>query len=260
MVIRKFNRYELKYVLRFEEYQRVRDELAQFMQVDEHADAQGGYSISSLYYDSRELDCYRNKLDGVKYRRKLRVRTYMNSKSDNGFVEIKQRINRTVQKRRIVLPIQDAYAICAGDQVCLEGRDEVDHRTADEAHFLVRAMNLRPQCIITYRRFAFVGGRYDLGLRVTFDIMLKYRTIELDLSRRGPNHFFLPPDICIMEIKANERVPIWLTAFLGKHECKFSRISKYCLGMSQAMAKESQSKTVAYLFSYGNLGGISLAR
>jgi len=168
-MIRKFNRYELKYILKHKEHLRVIETLEKFLKRDAHAGEKGVYRISSLYYDSPDLSCYRNKIDGIKYRRKLRLRVYRDSDLTYGFVEIKQRINRTVQKRRLVLPIEEAKALCSGEDIGLDRLDEMDRKTASEVLFLVKALGMKPQCIISYHRQPFEGSRYDHGLRVTFD-------------------------------------------------------------------------------------------
>jgi hypothetical protein len=241
-MIRKFNRYELKYILTHEEHLRVAKDLEGFLDVDNYAGAGGIYRVSSLYFDSPDLSCYRNKIDGIKYRRKLRLRIYKDSDLKFGFVEIKQRINRTVQKRRIHLPMEEAIALCSGEDIGLDRLDDFDRDTASEVLFLVKALGMKPKCVISYHRRAFEGSRYDHGLRITFDKHLKYRIHELDITSECRDRFFLPPDIVVMEIKANEKVPIWLTSLLGAHECNLRRVSKYCIGISQGLTMLRDSR------------------
>jgi len=228
-MIKKFNRYEIKYVLPVSEMFAVIDDLGQFMRSDPYAIARGGYVVSSLYYDSRDYECYRSKVDGIKFRRKVRIRRYADSGSDNVFVEIKQRINKTVQKRRVVLPLGDAYAVCEGKDITTNSDD--DRSLISEIQYIHHCLGLRRACLIKYHRRAFQGGRYEPGLRVTFDTNLRYRINALDLESPAQNRLFLPPDMCILEVKANERVPIWLTSMLARHQCTLSRVSKYCLGL-----------------------------
>lgn len=233
-MIRYFNRYELKYILTHKEYLKVAEALKGFLERDKHTGTEEIYRIASLYYDSLDFSCYRNKIDGIWYRRKLRLRAYKDSDMTHGFVEIKQRINRTVQKRRIVLPIDEAKALCAGEDIGIDRMDDLDRATASEVLFLVKALGMKPQCIISYHRRAFEGSRYDHGLRVTFDTYLKYRVHALDLAVGAKDKFFLPPDIVVMEIKANEKVPVWLTSIIGALQCDIKRVSKYCTGIEQS--------------------------
>ncbi|MBM4356243.1 MAG: VTC domain-containing protein [Deltaproteobacteria bacterium] len=118
MEIRRFNRYELKYLIHASEYRRLVRDLEPFMTPDPHGDVDGFYRVTSLYYDSPDYQCYRAKIDGLLFRRKLRLRIYPGTnilQVKKGFVEIKQRMNRTVQKRRVILPLSQAKALCHGD-------------------------------------------------------------------------------------------------------------------------------------------------
>ena len=252
-MIRRFNRYELKYILTHKEHLKVAKALEGFLERDKHAGDKGLYRIASLYYDSPDLSCYRNKIDGIWYRRKLRLRVYKDSDMTHGFVEIKQRINRTVQKRRLVLPIDEAKALCAGEDIGIDRLDALDRATASEVLFLVKALGMKPQCIISYHRRPFEGSRYDHGLRITFDTYLKYSIQELDLAVAAKNKFFLPPDIVVMEIKANEKVPVWLTSIIGALQCNLKRVSKYCIGIEQAFSTLRNSRIIG--FNSGHSGG-----
>lgn len=230
-MIRRFNRYELKYILTHREYLKIVNDLEGFLDRDRHAGSEGIYRIASLYYDSLDLSCYRNKIDGIKYRRKLRLRVYKDADISCGFVEIKQRINRTVQKRRLRLPIEEAKALCSGEDIGRDRFDTVDGETVSEVLFLVKALRMKPKCIISYHRRPFEGSRYDYGLRITFDTHLKSRIHELDITAECGDRFFLPPDIVVMEVKVNEKIPIWLTSLIGAHQCNLQRVSKYCIGI-----------------------------
>ncbi len=96
--IRKFNRFEWKYLI-----------------PDEHGGDGGGYELASLYYDSPDFRCYWEKMDGIKIRRKLRLGCYETgvplTQETPIFVEIKQRVNRVTQKRRVILPYETALRL-----------------------------------------------------------------------------------------------------------------------------------------------------
>ncbi len=69
-------------------------------------------------------------------------------------------------------------------------------------------------------------------LRITFDTDLRYRIHALRADEKADNHLFLPPDWCIMEVKADNAVPDWVTSLLAYHNCQLRRISKYCAGLA----------------------------
>ncbi|MBN2496042.1 MAG: polyphosphate polymerase domain-containing protein [Deltaproteobacteria bacterium] len=234
--VRRFNRYELKYLLPAARAEAIMADLREMTEPDSHG-GEDGYRVVSLYYDSPGLDFFWAKIEGIKFRRKLRLRVYPGpggvESIRSGMVEIKQRINRTVQKRRLELPLDEAERLCAG---ILPERDldELDRLAASEVAYMVHAMHLAPACITTYQRKAFVGGRYDLGLRITFDTDCGGRAHALQVNQEAQNHLFLSPDWCIMEVKVNDSVPDWVTSLLARHACQLRRVSKYCAVLARA--------------------------
>jgi len=114
--IRRFNRFELKYMVTLKQAEIFKNALRAFLLPDEHGNGNGRYTLSSLYYDSPDFRCYWEKVDGIKFRRKLRIRCYVTDEALTGdtpvFVEIKQRLDRVTQKRRVILPYRDAMRLC----------------------------------------------------------------------------------------------------------------------------------------------------
>jgi hypothetical protein len=236
----RINRYELKYVIDVRRYQALHDELLNFMQYDRHADANGFYRLRGLYYDSPDFACYRAKVDGLRHRRKLRLRVYLPNADapcpSVAHVEIKEREDRTVRKRRVILPLDQARALCAGEAPP-GPLDPLDAAAAGEVQYLVRALHLRPAAIVAYRRQAFVSNKNDPGVRLTFDSDLTGRTWALDVAAQAKDRLFLPPGRLIMELKVNDRVPDWMTAILARHDCVVQRVSKYCVVLAGNMAR-----------------------
>lgn len=234
-MIRTFNRYELKYVISTEIRDKLLAALTDHMGPDTEGSPTGSYEVNSLYHDTWDLACYRSKIDGINFRRKLRIRRY-GALEDGAvdppvMVEIKQRINRTTQKRRLALPLHQAYILCEGQ---LEPRFEhpTDQRTAEEILYLVGTLQLNPTCLIRYRRRAFVGSVYEAGLRITFDEDLRVASPSHGLGPGAPTHFFLPRDRVILEVKSNDVVPLWVSRLFAAHAVKIARYSKYCAGLA----------------------------
>lgn len=102
-----FNRYEIKYLVDEFDVPRLHEELVARMDTDPYSPI-GGYPVTSLYYDTADLRFYWEKIEGLKFRRKLRMRYYgaPDSCTDDteAQVEITQRVNRVTQKRRLPLP------------------------------------------------------------------------------------------------------------------------------------------------------------
>ncbi len=236
-MIKRFNRYEIKYAIPVNQMGILMPNLLNFLERDPHATESGFYKVSSLYFDTPDLDCFRNKIDGLLFRRKVRIRIYPDMPDDKAFVEIKQRINRTVQKRRLQMTLKDAYKLCSGQkQFKLSEPD--DQEVADEVHYLVRSLRLVPQNVITYTRLAYQGSFADPGLRLTFDTMIRTRRASFDLEKNRRMAIAYPAGLSVMEVKANERVPHWLVTILARHECNLDRVSKYCYGISVIKQQE----------------------
>lgn len=233
-MIRRFNRYELKFIIPVKTRDALLPALLEHMTFDPHGAGDGSYRVTSLYYDSADLSCYRAKLEGIKYRRKVRLRLYGEdpaSGNPTAMVEIKQRINRTVQKRRIALPLDEGFALCKGHTDYAFDRED-DRRVVEEVQFLVRTLDLRPACVISYLRQAYVGSRYEPNLRVTFDQVITCAPPHAGLD---PTHLIpiFDPRWLVMEVKADEAVPVWVSRLLSRNDCQLRRISKYCAGIGK---------------------------
>lgn len=90
-MIKRFNRYELKYIIHAFQKKALIVDLENYMSCDKNGDKNGYYPIESLYYDSPSLSFYRSKIDGIRFRRKVRIRTYPSSSIlpvTNSMVEI----------------------------------------------------------------------------------------------------------------------------------------------------------------------------
>ena len=234
--IRKFNRFELKYLVTLRQAELFKAALQTYLISDEHGNGDGRYPLTSLYYDSPDYRCYWEKVDGVKFRRKLRIRVYGDDQTLTDdtpvFVEIKQRVSRVTQKRRAVLPYAAALQLCNARQV--PDHTAEDQAVVSEIQAFLWQYNLRPASIVRYERQAFIGTEYDLGLRVTFDTNVSCQFNPLRLHEPPAGMPMLSPDRVVMEIKANERVPYWLTELVAAHNLNMVRMSKYCCSIDKA--------------------------
>jgi hypothetical protein len=235
--IRRFNRFELKYLITIKEAEHFKTALRAYLLDDEHGNGNGRYALTSLYYDSPDLRCYWEKVDGIKFRRKLRIRRYETAapltEDTPVFVEIKQRLDRVTQKRRVVLPYCNALLLC-NDRQLPERYNPVDAPVIEEIYAFLWHYNLSPASIVRYERQALIGTDYDIGLRVTFDTSLTCQTQQLLLHEDPICLPMFPVDSVVMEIKVNERIPYWLTELVAAHNLKLIRVSKYCRSIEVA--------------------------
>ena len=215
---RCFQRYEKKYLLNPEQYQKIRAGLAPYMEADEH----GRYTICNLYYDTPDFQLIRTSLDKPVYKEKLRMRSYgVPADGDSVFVELKKKYKGVVYKRRTALEAGEALDYLAGrcnprakDQICRE----IDW-------FLGR-YHPAPQVFIAYDREA-LAGLEDQVLRVTFDIDLRWRDTALDLRSGDGGERITSRDQILMEIKIPGSAPVWLSRLLSENSVFPTSFSKY---------------------------------
>lgn len=230
--IRRINRYELKYVVDRNQVSNFRQDLPSRLERDPYG-IDGFYPVWSIYYDTPDLHFYWEKIDGERFRRKLRIRHYGTpddlTPATPVWVEIKQRINRVTQKRRVRLPYAEALRLCAGKEPT--GCATEDERVAEEILVLSNALRLVPVVAVGYVREAYLGTGQDSGLRLTIDSRVRGRDRDLGLDITTENRFIIEPHLSVVEVKVNDRVPYWMTEQIARHNLGLRRISKYCQGI-----------------------------
>lgn len=265
--IRQFNRFEFKYIISIKQAEALKASIRKYLVPDTYGNQEGRYAISNLYYDSPDFRCYWEKEYGIRFRRKLRVRYYENgdvmTEETPVFLEIKQRINRVTQKRRVALPYLNALQLC-NDRVLPEF-DQKHQSIIEEVFVMLWRYQLVPAVVLRYNRQAFIGSIYDAGIRVTFDTDLTFQTNPLHLHENRSSLPFLSADRVIMEIKVNERIPHWLTELVAAHNLSLCRISKYCSSIQAAQNipgiryhkpfSESVSETLSSAYSLSQCFG-----
>ncbi len=224
-----FNRYEIKYLVDTAKLERVREALRARLGRDSHG-GDTGYGVWSVYYDTRHLRFYWEKIEGLRFRRKLRIRHYGDRTTVGDdtivYVEIKQRVNRVTQKRRVALPYAQARAVC--DQRRLVEHQPGQRPFLQEVLGLISGLDLRPVTMTGYQREAYVGRDADLGLRVTLDHRVRGRDRDLHLGADAENRLIIPASFSVLEVKANDRVPYWFTDLAARLDLSVVRVSKYC--------------------------------
>jgi SPX domain protein involved in polyphosphate accumulation len=251
-------RYELKYLIRREQIEALVAELSQTLQVDAHGGPGGSYPITSLYYDTPDYKAYWDKLDGHRSRRKVRVRVYGDTTitpETPAFLEVKQRINKLMRKRRVALPYADALDFDNYHELGLRRAEQgstLDQSLLHEAYYLYRTLQLRPSCVVTYDRLAFEGDARAPDLRITLDTNLRGRIRDLSLLTELPggrsggatDQQILGPEYAVLEVKANQNVPRWVAQLTARHRCTFYRISKYCMVLEKTQAIASRQRII----------------
>lgn len=220
------NRYEMKYFVATKRVPELVAEWSEYTTPDRHTEGEWGYPIYSVYWDTEDLRFFWEKVEGVKYRRKLRFRRY--GSNEEVFIEIKQREDRTLHKRRLRWPVDQVIRVFGDGHSPVDWDESATHPVASEVALMIERLRLRPRMAVRYRRRA-LFGTFDRGLRITFDGRIQYSNSHLDVSRAfDVGHYVIDPRVTVLEIKYDHRAPRWLTKAICRHGLKLVRMSKYC--------------------------------
>jgi hypothetical protein len=198
--------------------------------------------ILSQYYDSPSLEFYHEKLAGIAYRNKVRLRVYGQAfeRGQTAFLEIKQRHNNRVRKHR--------YRIPGFDEGYLDPiRWRIDDtEVADAFMELYERYRLRPSAQVYYQREAYEGA-VETDVRVTFDTCVLglhprerlSRGMLFDSSRR-----LLSDTLVILEVKATNGVPPWVHDGVVVAELQQQTIPKYITAVEVLRLREHRASGV----------------
>jgi SPX domain protein involved in polyphosphate accumulation len=226
-----FNRFEVKYFLPTRQVAELVSEFADYTRPDPHSLEEWGYPIHSVYWDTSDFQFFWEKVEGVKFRRKLRFRRY--GTGSEVFVEIKQREDRTVQKRRFQWPFERVDDVFGDGSRDPEWSGVEGEAAATEAALLIQRLRLRPRMAISYRRRAMFGA-FDPELRISLDGRIQYHPTDFSLAQPfETGRYVLDPRVTVLEIKYDHRAPTWLTKAVCRHGLKMIRMSKYCSAVDQ---------------------------
>ena len=182
--------------------------------------------ILSQYYDSPDLLFYREKLDGVGLRDKVRLRVYDLAfrAGATAFLEIKHRHGDFLRKAR--------YRIKPFDPTYLDPVNWRFDGCEEEPAFriLLERFRLRLSAQVYYQREAYEGA-VESDVRVTFDTNLIGLHPGESLTSRvlhDRSRSLMPETGVILEVKATHGVPNWLREGLIAAELQQRTIPKYC--------------------------------
>ncbi|MCU0612436.1 MAG: polyphosphate polymerase domain-containing protein [Candidatus Eisenbacteria bacterium] len=235
-------REEFKYWVDGDQARRIISAIKPFAAPDPHTDPSGEatYTVRSVYYDSPCFDFYHQKLDGLRFRKKLRVRSYGGSGlTPHLFLEIKHKRGRLVLKERAKLPSRlGLIALTTNAPSLLAGPDlpAGTIRVAGRFMWLTRQLALTPVILVAYDRTAYVD-RSNADVRLTLD--RKVRSLlrpawedlldDADLQPCTNGHV-------ILELKFSGRMPQWMRSLLREEGLMQRSISKYCMSLESWMA------------------------
>jgi len=245
------SRYELKFLITAEQKRSFLKAARPWIIVDPLG-RKGVYRVTSQYFDSSDLECYWEKLDGVAIRKKIRLRFYEKPEAEGfevgaSFLEVKHRINNTIYKERVQLSEPGAEGILTQEQSLLDVVESVVPQeslasatintilqAATRSHYVASV-------VISYLREAWIG-KVDQRLRVTFDSFCRAdRPVRYLDVEDSDGHIMLPGKVCVMELKFNHAVPRWARDICASQGLQLRRYSKYAAGI-EALCRQGSSQ------------------
>jgi len=246
-------RREYKYLVPNKYLNDIRDELLPYVELDSYASrcSNNQYTVRSIYYDSINLDYYHEKIEGLKVRKKLRIRGYNEFKEDNiVFLEIKRKRENFIDKHRSKIYYKNLDDIFyTGDLESYIIQDSDDSiNNAQRFFFHVNKKLLRPISLVVYDREAFFS-KFNTNCRITFDKNLRYYSLPLFADLYDEN--ILKPAIknqFVFEIKFYQGFPEHFRMIINKFQLTRLAVSKYsiCIDADKELRPLSGNKFFAF--------------
>ena len=218
-------RHELKYMLSPLQVDVVRRHLLPVLALDPHAAKNGGqYSIRSLYFDTAFDDALYDKMSGIYYRQKYRIRIY-NYSDRSIFLECKSKYGELISKRSLKIPRDLADQLIAGDP---DGLENTNYGLLSDVYREMRTRLLHPVVIVDYDREAYLHPAETV--RITLD-----KNLHTGLSRTDMFNPYVPTvspfdePWTVLEVKYDRVLPPYIADLLSwaVPEACGSAVSKY---------------------------------
>jgi len=155
-------RFEVKYVLPNEMIPEFKRMVEGYLHPDSFAALQPNwmYTVRSIYYETQRFDFYWEKMEGLKMRKKFRIRGYnKGGEKDTVFLEIKHKCDGKILKTRSPMPFDVAQSLMADGNLerwLPEAEyNEVKRKDAKSFLYYYHQHQLEPLVGVVYERLAY---------------------------------------------------------------------------------------------------------
>ena len=216
-------RHELKFKISNGCAEVLKSQLSLILDKDKNALSDGSYVIKSLYFDDINSNSYYEKLDGVLYRKKFRIRTY---NDDDNFIRLEKKMkhNNLTSKEQMLIS-KGIYSKILNGKL-----DEIDSPTGLLEEFITnsKTKHLVPSVIVLYHRIAFT---YPISeVRITFDSHIQSGLYNYDLfDKEVPMYDVSEPGKQVLEVKFNEVLPLHIANILNDIPSCKEAVSKFAI-------------------------------
>lgn len=223
-------RHELKYWISRGDYEVLRRRFAAVMKPDSHAGS-GSYRITSLYFDDIYGTAYREKSNGMLYRKKFRIRSY---DLDTSFIRLEEKCkeNNVGYKKSAVIT-RGEYADILNGKTAFLADDRFIGTAAEDFFYSASTVYQKPAVIVDYRREPYLC---DAGnVRITFDSELSVCANTYDMFDEKAR--FMPVferGEIILEVKYDNFLPAYIEQLLTGVELNSDSVSKFVMCSDKA--------------------------
>lgn len=246
-------RREFKYLVSNKYLDDIRNELLPYVELDKYASINNDhqYIVRSIYYDSFNLDYYREKIEGLKVRKKLRVRGYNNLQDNNiVFLEIKRKYENFIDKHRSKVyykNLDDLFFTGNMESYVIQEK-ESSLDDAKRFFFHINKKQLKQISLVVYDREAFFS-KFDSNIRITFDKNLRFSSLpsftdlyEESILKPALRNYF------VLEIKFYQGFSEHLQKIINKFKLTRLAVSKYsiCIDADKELKPLLNKKFLAF--------------
>lgn len=215
-------RHELKFIMTPANALLLKRYLYQLMEIDPNGDDLGRYMVRSLYFDTLGGSAFFDKIDGVEYRKKYRIR-YYNNDTDFIRLESKLKIDDLSKKTQERISLDIAQHLMNGEieEIQLKPNSVLTDFALD-----IKLNALRPSVIVDYQRTAYLHKALDV--RITFDELIRSRVYDTDLFKTDyASITVLEPEEVVLEVKYNDIIPSTIADVIKHTPMTRLAVSKY---------------------------------
>lgn len=226
MNTRKY-RHEIKFIISKQMSLILKQRLALAMDVDKNSvNLDNTYFIRSLYFDDINSTAYYEKIDGVLYRKKYRIRIYNN---DSSFIRLERKWKHNNMTSKDQLKISKENCI----NLLTNQFDNIDKELLNNSlmkEFItdIKVFGLKPSVIVDYKRLAYT---YHISeVRITFDERIKSGLYNCNLFNMNRiTYDVIDNNEVVLEVKFNEVLPEHISIILQTIPMYRQAVSKFAL-------------------------------
>lgn len=205
----------------------LKQRLALAMNVDKNSvNLDNTYFIRSLYFDDINSTAYYEKIDGVLYRKKYRIRIYNN---DSSFIRLERKWKHNNMTSKDQLKISKENCI----HLLTNQFDNIDKELLNNSlmkEFItdIKVFGLKPSVIVDYKRLAYT---YHISeVRITFDERIKSGLYNCNLFNINRiTYDVIDNNEVVLEVKFNEVLPEHISIILQTIPMYRQAVSKFAL-------------------------------